>query len=321
MRSHAIELRHLRYFIAVVEEGGLRAAALRLHISQPPLTRNIRALEDMLDTQLLVRHPHGVEVTAAGHEFYVEACNIVTLVERAARRVELIGRGHAGRLDVGVFGSPVFDFIPRVIGAFRHDNAHIEVALHTMTRSEQLKALRERRIDVGFNRFLVDEPGVRWRNVDRQTLFVGVSDQHRLAGAAELTLRQLIDEDLIFYPRGPRPGFMDHVLGVFARRGLVPQRITIVDDVPTAIAMVASGLGVTIIPSSATNLRLPNVRYIPFVQQDRETVDSCVIYRDEDPSALLQKFLDAVWDYADRVAGESAQSRLHGHDEPGSHPD
>lgn len=319
MKTHAIELRHLRYYIATVEEGGMRAAALRLHISQPPLTRNIRHLEDVLDTQLLVRHPHGVEVTVAGHEFYIEACNIVALVERAARRVELIGRGHAGRLDVGVFGSPVFDFIPRVIGAFRRENPDIEVALHTMTRFEQLKALRERRIDVGFNRFLVDEPGLRWRNVDRQTLYTGVSDQHRLADRTELTLGELLEEDLIFYPRGPRPGFMDHVLGVFARRGLVPQKITMVDDVPTAIAMVASGLGVTIIPSSATNLRLPNVRYIPFAKQDRETVDTCVIYRDEDPSALLQKFLDAVWDYADRVADDAGEAPPRALGDPRAH--
>lgn len=294
MRPLGIELHHLRYFIAAAELGSLRAASLHLHISQPPLTRQLQQLERAVGTTLLIRSAKGVDLSDAGREFYVQARNILALTLRAVRQARLVGHGHTGRLDIGVFGSPIFDMVPRIVGAFDKRNPGVEVALHTLNRSDQLKALRERRIDVGFNRFIINESGLRWETIETQELKVAVVRNHLLASKQTLTLAELVAEELIFYPRSPRPGFMDHVLGLFARQGLVPQQIVHVDDVPTAIAMVASGRGLTIVPSSASNLRLPNVEYKDLAPSDNGTVESCMIYRDEDASILVQKFLETA---------------------------
>lgn len=108
MSISGLELRHLRYFVAVVEHGSFRGAALRLHVSQPPLTRQIQQLEELLGVTLLQRKPRGIEPTDAGLVFFDEARNILTLAEQAASRALLAGQGQIGRLDVGVFGSAVF---------------------------------------------------------------------------------------------------------------------------------------------------------------------------------------------------------------------
>lgn len=297
MKPFEVDLRQLRYFVTVIEQGSLRAAALRLHVSQPPLTRQMQHLERAVGTTLLVRSAQGVAASDAGWQFYAEARNILALTLRATRHTRLVGQGHAGRLDIGVFGSPIFDMIPHIIGMFGEQNRGVEVALHTLDRSEQLKALRERRIDVGFNRFVSDEPGLRWETIEIQSLDAAIFTAHRLASRPAVTLAQLVNEELIFYPRAPRPGFTDHVLGLFARHGLMPQHTINVDDVPTAIAMVACGRGIAIVPSSAANLQLRNVAYRPFVKKDRGSVESCMIYRDDHESPLVRRFLETARSY------------------------
>ena len=143
MNIASLEIRHLRYFVAVVEQGSFRGAALRLHVSQPPLTRQIQQLEEVLGVQLLLRKPRGVETTVAGQVFFDEARNILALTEQAASRAQLAGEGQLGRLDVGVFGSAVLDTIPRIIQKFRNTYPRVEVVLHNLDRAGQLRALRE----------------------------------------------------------------------------------------------------------------------------------------------------------------------------------
>lgn len=297
MKQLDVELHHLRSFIAVVEQGSLHAAALSLHVSQPPLTRQMQQLEEAVGTELLVRSAHGVTVSNAGQKFYIEARNILALTLRATRHAKFIGQGHIGRLDLGVFGSPIFDMIPRLIGTFNLHNPSVEVALHTLNRSEQLKALRERRIDLGFNRFVSNEPGLCWETIESQPLDAAIFRSHKLAARSRVTLKQLVDERLILYPRAPRPGFADHVLGLFARHGLMPQSAINVDDMPTAIATVASGRGIAIVPSSASKLQLQNVVYRPFTKTNQGTVESCIIYRVDDRSPLLRKFVETARQY------------------------
>lgn len=291
MNVAAIDLRHLRYFVAVVEQGSFRAAALKLHISQPPLTRQIQQVEAALATTLLIRNPRGVEMTAAGHVFYDEARNILTLVERAATDARLTEAGLIGRLDVGVYGSAVFGAIPHIVRAFRARYPNVEVALYTMGRTEQLKALRERRLTLGFNRFFQDEPDLAWETVQSECINVALDAAHPLAERKTLALADITAEPIILYPRAPRPSFIEHMLRLFEQQGLAPKDLQETDDVSAAIALVASGCGISLALDSACNLRLPNVTYVPLDKKAGAVFDLSIIHRANDDSSLLKQFL------------------------------
>lgn len=294
MNLAGLELRHLRYFVAVVEQRSFRGAALRLHVSQPPLTRQVRQLEETLGVQLLIRQPRGVELTAAGQVFFEEARNILSLTEQAASRALLAGQGQLGRLDVGVFGSAVFDTIPRIIQSFRQAYPRVEVELHNLDRAGQLRALRERRITVGFNRFFDQEPDMHWEVIQSERISLAVPASHGLIKARKVALRQICNDTLVLYPRRPRPSFVDMALRQFTDRGLTPSAIHEVDDVVTAVALVASGFGVSLVTESACNLQLPGVVYIPLRKSDQMHFELSMIHRRDDESSLLQAFVKTV---------------------------
>jgi len=290
-----IDLRHLRYFVAIVQNGSFRAAAEFLNLSQPPLTRQIQQLEDILETPLLIRRSSGVEVTPAGEAFFTEAQNILSLVERAYTNTRLIGTGHMGRLDVGVFGSAVLDIIPRIVLQFRTKFPDVKVSLHNMDRETQIKAINERRIQIGFNRFFHDYPDLVWEKVAHEQLYVAMPDDHRLANRKSVGFDDLADEPLIFYPRTSAPGgFSNYLLRHFHSQGLEPKIVQNVDDVVTAVSFVSSGLGLTICVESSQSLRLPGVSYVPLSGAKDGAMDLSVIYRAQEESQLINAFLESV---------------------------
>lgn len=301
MAAHFMDFRRLSCFVAVVEQKSFRAAALKLHISQPPLTRHVQMLEEALGVQLLVRSAAGVEPTAAGQRFFEEARNLLALASQAGERVRLAGQGRIGRLDVGVFGSAVLGAIPKIVREFRERRPDVEVVLHSLDREAQLKALRERRIDVGFNRFFAEEPDLVWEVIQTEPMSVVVPEGHPLSGRASLTLAELARETLILYPRAPRPGFIDHLMRLFHQRGLTPQRVQEVDDVLTAAALVASHLGLSLVTESGRSLTLPGIVHVPLATADRATVDLCIIQRRNDEAAIPRAFVDVA-----RALGQAA---------------
>ena len=290
--SH-VEMRHLRYFVAVAEAGSFRAAAHRLRTSQPPLSRQIRQLEDLLGTPLLKRKPRGVETTSAGAILLAEARNILQLVEAGLARTQLAARGQLGRLDVGVFGSAVFDLIPRILLEFRRRNPQVELALHSMDRQAQIRALRERRLTVGFNRFFDSYPDLVCQVVHRESLVVALTPGHRLATRRRVAFADLADEPLVLHPRSARPNFIDLVLQQFDARGLRPRIEQEVDDVVTALSLVSCGLGITLVPEAATNLKLPGLTFVP-LEKIGARIDLCLIRRLDDDSPLTRAFVDCV---------------------------
>lgn len=289
-----IDFRHLRYFVAVAQQRSFRAAALLLHVSQPPLTRQIHQLEEALGVLLLDRKPRGVELTEAGRVLLTEAQNILALTEQALVHTRLAGQGQLGRLDIGVFGSAILDIIPRIVLAFRKAHPKVEIVMHNLDREGQLKALRERRIMVGFNRFFGEEPDLQWETLLSERMLVAVPMRHGFADRKQISLKDLRDEPLVFYPRPPRPGaagFVQHLLRMFHQRGITPNVAHEVDDVVTAVALVSSGLGLCMVVESAKNLRMPGVVYVPLPPEDRVNFDLCMIRRNEETSPLLDGFM------------------------------
>ncbi|WP_420467724.1 LysR family transcriptional regulator [Panacagrimonas sp.] len=300
-----MELRRLSYFVAVVEQRSFRAASLKLHLSQPPLTRQIQLLEEALGVQLLLRGPAGAEPTAVGQMFYEEARNLLALADQAADRVRLAGQGRIGRLDVGVFGSAVLGAIPLIVREFRERYPKVDVVLHSLDREAQLKALRERRLTVGFNRFFGEEPDLSWEVIQTERMNVVLPSTHPLAVRTSLALADIAREALILYPRAPRPGFIDYLMGLFHARSIAPSQVQEVDDVLTATALVASGLGLSLVTDSGRNLSIPGIVHRPLRPADRATVELCVIRRRDDDSALLAGFIDVARSLRGKLAGRS----------------
>jgi DNA-binding transcriptional LysR family regulator len=296
-----MELRRLGYFVAVVEQRSFRAAALQLHLSQPPLTRQIQLLEESLGVQLLTRGPAGAEPTTAGRLFYEEARNLLALAQQAADRVRLAAQGQIGRLDVGVFGSAVLGAIPPVVREFRVRHPQVEVVLHSLDRGEQLRALRERRITVGFNRFFGEEPDLTSEVIQTELMSVVLPETHPLAKRSSLALAEIAREPLILYPRRPRPGFIDYLMRLFHTRGLVPQAVQEVDDVLTATALVAAGLGLSLVTDSGRNLSIPGITHVRLRPADRAEVELSVIWRRDDDSPLTQGFVEVARLLRDKI--------------------
>lgn len=297
MKQYAarVDLRQMRYFVAVATNRSFRKAAELLNISQPPLTRQIQQLEEEIGTALLLRQSGGVELTAAGAAFFTEARNILNLVDNACSNANLIGIGQLGQMDVGVFGSAVLDIVPRIVVAFRARYPSVEVILHNMDRATQIKALQDRRILIGFNRFFLDHPDLVWEPVVREKMLVVAPSDHPLASRQSVRLTDLAGQPLIFYPRTSQPGgFANYLFRIFHRVGVEPVVVQHVDDVVAAVAFVSSGLGLTLGVESARNLQLPGVTYVPLSDCENADSDLSIIYRANDDSRLLGQFLETV---------------------------
>jgi len=293
-----MDLRDMRHFLAVAEEGHIGRAAARLHLSQPPLTRHIQTLEDKLGVPLFIRTPKGVTLTEAGRTLLQEVPNLLVLAQQAAERTRLAGQGLIGRLDVGLFGSGVLDVIPRMLARFHQARPEVKIVLHNLTKDAQLQALRERRISVGFNRLVPREPGITVETVLREPMMVAIAASHPLSVRPSVRLPDLGGVPLILYPNVPMRGLAQEVAEAFRAEG-VPMKVEQdVEDVLTAVALVSAGFGVAITTRSAASLRLPGVVFRPLRSTRLKDLELSCLYRSGDGSPALRAFLDVVHEFA-----------------------
>jgi len=293
-----MDLRHLKYFLAVAEELNIGRAATRLHISQPPLTRQIKALEDELGVQLFVRTAKGVELTQAGEMFKEEASNIRMLVEAGIDRVQRAGEGKLGRLDVGIFGSGIYDIIPKLLQDFRQLLPGVNIVLHTMNKAEQVEALRQRRITVAFNRMAHPLPDIGRELVATERLFAALPTDHPLAALPAVSLDALADLPHVLFPNVGRPNFIDRVIELYKQQGFDLSISQEVGDAVTGIALVARGFGATLVPESAArSITVAGTVFRPLANAPQATIDLSCLFRASDPSPLLAAFLDVVRAY------------------------
>lgn len=293
-----MDLRQMRYFLAVAEERNFTRAAERLHMAQPPLTRQIQALEEDIGATLFVRTARGVVLTEAGEALLAEVPNLLALAQRAKEQAVLASEGQSGRLDVGIFGSGVLDVIPRLLARFHAERPEVRIVLHNLTKHEQLQALRERRISVGFNRLIPAEDDLVVEPVLRESMTVALPSNHVLAKKSEVTIADLSDYPMILYPRLPIAGLAQQVIQAFNREKSVLRVEQDVEDILTAIALVAGGFGACITVASTTSLKLPGVVYRPLVSKHLREIELSCLYRKTDVSPVLAAFVAVVRDYA-----------------------
>lgn len=289
-----MELRHLRYFVCVAEEQNIGRAALRLHISQPPLTRQIQALEAQLGAQLLRRSSRGVELTDAGRVLYDDARNILAMADRATERAHKAAQGLLGRVDVSIFGSGIFGVIPQLLRSFRESYPEVSIVLHSMAKDEQLDALRHRRITLAFNRLMRPTEGLVCETLLTEPLYVVLPSGHRLAARTAVMLQELDGEPLVLFPTGSRPSFIDRVHDMCRDSGFSPLVAQEVGDVVHAVALVATGFGACILPHSATSIAMPGLVFRPLHCPKHPRIDLCCIYRQDDSSEILLALLGSM---------------------------
>ena len=289
-----MELRHLRYFVAVAEESNVTKAAKRLHIAQPPLSRQIQQLEDLLGVQLFERDSRPLKLTEAGRFFYSHAVQLLaqtTEIEAMTRRVGKIER----TLSVGFVGSTLYGMLPKIIRRFRTENSTVELSLHEMSTMDQIKALKEGRIDVGFGRIRHEDPSIRRVVLREERMIVALPVGHPLSDAKPvLSLHDLTSETLIIFPKAPRPSYADQVLAAFHDRGLKPQRLYETRELQIALGLVAAGEGISIVPASVYGLQRGDVSYKDL--DDQNLVSPIIMsMRMLDESADIGRMLELIY--------------------------
>jgi len=302
-----MDLKQMRYFLAVAEELNFGRAAQRLHIAQPPLTRHIKAIEEELGVQLFVRSAKGTELTEAGVALLAEVPNILSLAERAQERVQQAGNGFTGRLDVGIFTSGILDAIPRLLSTFHVERPQVRIGLHPLTKMQQIEALRERRITIGFNRWLPEEDDIVVETVLQEPYLVALYDGHPLCSREFIRLKDLAGEAMILYPSLPVYGLAQHVAKAFAEENVelvVEQEVV---DAVTCIGLVASRFGICVTTASTSNLRLPGVVYKPLRSRTLRHLELNCLYRKDDSSPILQSFLQIVRQF--RLASQQTKRK------------
>lgn len=256
-----MELRHLRYFVAVAEEQNFTRAAERLHIAQPPLSRQIQQLEEALGVTLFERHARPLKMTDAGRFFYSHAVQLLAQtaeLEAMTKRVGKIERA----LSVGFVGSTLYGMLPRIIRRFRAEHGEVELSLHEMSTMDQIQALKDGRIDVGFGRIRHEDARVRRVVLREERMIVALPDGHPLEAAKPvLSLHDLVNETLIIFPKSPRPSYADQVLAAFHDRALKPRRIYETRELQIALGLVAAGEGVSVVPHGVYGLKRDDVGY------------------------------------------------------------
>ena len=246
-----MELRQLRYFVAVAEELHFRRAAERLHMSQPPLSTAIRALEQDIGVELLLRSRRRVELTPAGAAFLTEARRILESVESAADVARRVGRGELGRLSIGFVGSAMYGRLPDILRVFRAERPDVALSLSELTTARQLEALKSHTIDVGVLRppSALDE-GIRTETLVTERVAVALPSAHPLARSRRVELSDLVDEPLVLLDRREAPGLRESIRKAVLEAGGEAHVVQEVTEMQTLIGLVAAGLGISFVPRS-----------------------------------------------------------------------
>lgn len=285
-----MELRQLRYFIAVAEDLSFSRAAKRIHVSQPPLSRNIANLERDLGVRLLERDHHRVTLTAAGSAFLEHARHLLRGLESAAATARQADQGEIGSLTLGFGGSAAYVFIPGILRQFRERYPGVKVSLDQLSLIDQIAALRDRRIDIGFVLLPFEDRAIAYEAMARDRLVVAVPSDHALAARSEVRLNELKAFDFVGFLRSGRFGYHAHTLDLCRSAGFIPRVVKETAPMVSVIGLVASGVGVAIVPSMAQRLQIADVRYVPLVDK-HANMDFAFAWNKENKSPVLPAFL------------------------------
>jgi len=300
-----LDLKPLRYFVAVAEEGHLTNAAARLGISQPPLSQQIRALEAQLGVALFERLPRGMALTDSGRALLDDARAIIARMEQAVDGVRRVSLGQEGRLAVGFTGSAAFHpFVPSVIRAFRDEAPAVQLNLDESSTAELLDAVREGRLDLAFVRGPYGTtPDLTVERLLEEPMMVAFPSAHPAVRRKRrrIGLRDLADEPIILYRRHSGPGLYDAIVAACLAAGFSPRVVQEAPRMLSTLGLVAAGLGVSVVPQSLLRINLEGVVYVPLSGADGPRAPLSLAYRPGVHTGAAQRLIAQARDAAARL--------------------
>jgi DNA-binding transcriptional LysR family regulator len=288
-----MELRHLRYFVAVAEELHFGRAAARLHIAQPPLSQQIRRLESELGVELLRRNRRTVQLTDAGRLLLEQSRPLLAQAERIEQLLGEAAGGEVGRLGIGFVGSASYEALPRILRAFRSRFPNVELRLEELTTAGQASALAAGRIDVGLLRTPVGDPSLELTPLVEERLVVALPDSHALAARKRVPVAALAGEPFVLVPRQLGTGLYDDVLAVCRAAGFSPNVVQEANEMQTIVSLVSAGIGVSLVPESVETFSPPRVAYRPLTGPNA-SLEIALAHRQAERSPLVARFREVA---------------------------
>lgn len=297
-----MELRHLRYFVAVAEELHFTRAAQRLGMEQPPLSQQIRALEAEIGTPLFERRARAVTLTDAGRGFLDDARAILAQVQRATDHARRVARGDSGRIGVGMINSaPFHPFVPRVLREFGQRYPEVALSLDENATPVLAAAVLADQLDVAFVRPLLgDEPGLVSETLFDEEVLIALPQAHRLASQPRLAIADLRGEAFVLFSRAVGAGLHDDILAACRRSGFSPRIGQEASQVTSIVNLVAAGLGVSLVPASMQQIHSDGVAYRP-IEGDAPAARMSLVYRRGDESATVRNMVELARAVARRM--------------------
>jgi DNA-binding transcriptional LysR family regulator len=292
--AYNMQMRHLECFLAVAEELHFTRAAQRLHLSQPPLSRHIRELEDELGVTLFQRTRRSVALTDAGRAYQQRVHAILAQLEQARQEAQRIQRGELGTLTIGFVGALTYEFLPGLLRHYRDRMPRVHLALRDLVPAEQIEALLTGRIDVGFAGILPDDcgPEIAHRVLRRDRMVAALPDGHPLAKRKVVALAALAEEPWVLIERRVSPSYERFIRRLCAGAGFAPRVEHEAARAQAMLGLVGIGLGVTLVPEIIAQLPAPGVVFRPL--KPRLVYEHVVLWRAEAASSLVGAFLDGL---------------------------
>ena len=295
-----MELRHLRYFLVVAEERHITRAAVRLGLQQPPLSQQIHALEKELGTKLFTRLPRGVELTPAGEAFLEEAHAVLSGVERATMRARAAAMGQRGRLSIGLTTSAsLHSGVMRTLRAYADSHATVSLDLRANSAAGLTEALLREEAQVAVIRAAVARPAdLIFEKLAQENMLVALPAKHHLArrkapGAhAPISLKALANERMILVRRPAAPGMYGNLVGACHKAGFEPRVVAEVEQMLTAINLVAAGVGVSLVPASMREIRPEGIVYLPVSDAPSLVAPLTLVYRRGEARPIVTDFIE-----------------------------
>lgn len=294
-----MELRHLRYFIAVAEELHFGRAASKLHMAQPPLSQQIRQLEDELGVSLFHRTSHHVSLTEAGKAFLDDVRHILAQLEEACRTTQRIGHGEEGYLRLGFIDSAVYEVLPVLLQRYRSHYPEVEMILRQMSSREQIDALHNNQLDLGILRPPLPDTSLEAFTIRQEPFVVVLSPGHPLVQQKAIPLAVLKEEPFVLFAQQIKTDFVEQVRRLCHQAGFEPRVVQEVQEMQTLVGLVAAGSGVSLVTASTQNLLSRGVAYRP-IQDVAENAELVLAWRRDDKKETLQAFLHMVKDEGEK---------------------
>jgi DNA-binding transcriptional LysR family regulator len=292
-----MELRHLRYFSTVAAELHFGRAAAKLHIAQPPLSKQIQDLEAELGFELFNRTKRSVALTPAGQAFSIEVNQIFQQLDRAIDIGRKTSRGELGQISIGFVGSATYNILPVMLQKFRDRYPNVRIELHELTTDRQLIWLREGRIDIGLIRPPIIDKNLGSQVIFKESLVVALPTNHQLATLETIDLRTLATESFILFPRELAPGLYDPIIAMCQAAGFSPQVVQECIQMQTIVSLVSANMGVSILPASIQEAQRQGVVYKP-IRSQSSPIESlaaiAIVWRINDDSPTINRLLEVV---------------------------